>query len=58
MTPPRKLQIRALDVTIKHMRTQRCPIGEWPTVKILRAMLEELKREEAEEIRGRGDADE
>jgi hypothetical protein len=56
MNPPRKLRIRALDVTIKHMSTQRCPIGEWPTVKILRAMLEELKREEAAESRDRGDA--
>jgi hypothetical protein len=56
MTPPRKIRIRALDVTIKHMRAQRCPIGEWPTVKILRAMLEELKREEAAESRDRGDA--
>jgi hypothetical protein len=56
MTPPRKLRIRALDVTIKHMSTQRCPIGEWPSVKVLRAMLDELKREEAAEIRERGDA--
>jgi hypothetical protein len=56
MTPPRKLRIRALDVTIKHMSTQRCPIGEWPSVKVLRAMLDELKREEAEESRERGDA--
>jgi hypothetical protein len=56
MTPPRKLRIRALDVTIKHMSTQRCPIGEWPSVKVLRAMLDELKREEAAESRERGDA--
>ena len=56
MTPPRKLRIRALDVTIKHMSTQRCPIVEWPSVNVLRAMLDELKREEAEESRERGDA--
>jgi hypothetical protein len=38
------------------MSTQRCPIGEWPSVKVLRAMLDELKREEAAEIREREDA--
>lgn len=40
-----KLRIRALETAIKHLNSQRCPVGEWPSVKILREWRDELMRE-------------
>lgn len=44
MTPP-KLRIKALDIAIETLNRPKCPVGEWPTVKVLREIRDEIVKE-------------
>lgn len=38
-----KNKIEALRIAIHHIEKKRCPLGEWPSVTILKRMKKELE---------------
>jgi len=45
MTVSIESKIQALEIAVSVLKMTRCPYGEWPSVRILQKMIQELKGE-------------